>query len=212
MESDLQALDEGGGGGKEGEGKEHTNHRATMSATTSPARRSYLSPSPPRKKIPLRNNYVAPSPEGGRKRSRAWESPDRGRGGVPPPKTSTLRNEEDALPSFMNAAKQAKAKFDLLPILASSGETVFEVGLNPPPGHTKKGDKSSTQRPPEHLLPVFRLPAVTSTDFINRIPRSDNDMEKELRRREEEEFEVMKQKLGLSTAEILEMEHLLGER
>ena len=160
------------------------------------------------------NNYVYPSPEGGRKRSRVWESPDRGprhsiSTTITTSKGEDVSRETMTLP-FMQTAKQTKAKFDLLPILTNSGETVFEVGLNPPLAQSKKGS-SDNQRPPEHLLPVFRLPTVTSTDFINRIPRDDNDREKELRRREEEEFEVMKQTLGLSTPEIIEMEHLLGK-
>lgn len=164
-----------------------------------------ITQSPPRKKLPLRNNYLSPEAGGRKKRPRVSgadpvsSSPvrhDSNKGSVEVPKTVL-----DALP-FIPPATTTKAKFDLLPILTYSGETAFEVGLNPPP---------QSNQPPEHMLPVFRLPTVTSTDFVNRIPRDDNDQEKTLRKKEEEEFEAMKDYLGLTTKEVLEMEHMLGE-
>jgi hypothetical protein len=109
-----------------------------------------LPKSPPlsARRPPLRNNFL--SPGANRKRARPLESPTRQAQAGPPSPTATGVPQD-----------KAKVKFDLLPILTSSGESAFEVGL------------SKVPPPSKHLLPVFRLPTVTSTDFINRIPRDD---------------------------------------
>jgi hypothetical protein len=146
----------------------------------------------------MRNNFLQ-SPERQRLQGGAREA---GEGDGNNHSSSNNAAGSSVLPA---SPARPRAKFDLLPILTNTGESVFEVGLNVPASVPPDSG-------PEHVLPVFRLPTVTSTaEYVNRIPREDTIEEKLFRRREEEEFSVMKRVLGLSTQEIVELEQLLGE-
>ena len=83
---------------------------------------------------------------------------------------------------------------DLMPVLTSSGEGVFEVGLN-------SGDGS------EHVLPVFRLPKVNDeVEFVNRIPTEPTKEEMKKMDEEKEDEEMLAAALGLSEEELAEFE------
>jgi hypothetical protein len=88
----------------------------------------------------------------------------------------------------------------VVPILSSTGEPVFEVGLN----------GSSTA---EHILPVFRLPQVDdSAEFVNRIPTelTENEAEREAENREDDA--ALAASLGLSVEELVEFQMEAAER
>lgn len=185
--------------------------------------------SPSRRKLPLRNNFLTSSNASKAGITMSLSSPSRhlpkralakstplphgakDRGSSPSRrKWANLTAGSTSLSSTssvsLSTGLTAKAKYDILPILTSTGESVFEVGLDKPVALS--AISSSSQ---EHKLPVFRLPTVTSLEFVNRIPRDDTMYEKALRQREKEEFEYMKKQLGLSTQEIRELEQVLGK-
>ena len=88
----------------------------------------------------------------------------------------------------------------VIPILSSTGEPVFEVGLN----------GSSTN---EHVLPVFRLPQVDdSAEFVNRIPTELTQMEAEREEENRADDEALAASLGLSMSELAEFQMEAAER
>ena len=121
--------------------------------------------------------------------------------------TTSLSSSSLSSPLPFSNTMTAKSRYDILPILTSSGESVFEVGLEGTAVQSSISPSSSQ----EHRLPVFRLPTVTSLEFVNRIPRDDSVYEKAQKQREKAEFEHMKKHLGLSTQEIRELEQVLGK-
>jgi hypothetical protein len=90
----------------------------------------------------------------------------------------------------------------VVPILSSTGEPVFEVGLN--------GSSSAS----EHILPVFRLPQVdeSTADFVNRIPTELNAVEAEREEEEERDDEELAASLGLSLEELAEFQMEAAEK
>jgi hypothetical protein len=88
----------------------------------------------------------------------------------------------------------------VVPILSSTGEPVFEVGLN----------GSSTA---EHILPVFRLPQVDDTaNFVNRIPTELTAVQAERDQESREDDEALAASLGLSVEELVEFQMEAAER
>ncbi len=89
----------------------------------------------------------------------------------------------------------------VVPILSSTGEPVFEVGLN--------GSSAN-----EHILPVFRLPQVdeSTADFVNRIPTELNALEAEREEEEERDDEELAASLGLSLEELAEFQMEAAEK
>ena len=88
----------------------------------------------------------------------------------------------------------------VIPILSSTGEPVFEVGLN----------GSSTA---EHILPVFRLPQVDETaSFVNRIPTELTEVQAEREAENREDDQALAESLGLSMEELIEFQMEAAER
>ena len=88
----------------------------------------------------------------------------------------------------------------VVPILSSTGEPVFEVGLN----------GSSAQ---EHILPVFKLPQVDdNTEFVNRIPTELNALEAEREEEDNRDDEELAASLGLTVEELTEFQMEAAER
>jgi hypothetical protein len=94
-----------------------------------------------------------------------------------------------------STSNRIRGGIDLLPILTSSGEGVFEVGLN-------NGDGSS-----EAVLPVFRLPQVNEqVQFINRIPTEPTLEEIQQAEEDRQDGEMVADVLGLTEEELAEFE------
>ena len=89
----------------------------------------------------------------------------------------------------------------VVPILSSTGEPVFEVGLN----------GSSTA---EHVLPVFRLPQVdeSTANFLNRIPTELTEVQAERELENRQDDEALAESLGLSMEELIEFQMEAAER
>jgi len=99
-------------------------------------------------------------------------------------------------------SKKAKQSANLneLPIITKEGHGALAVGAT----YTSVG-------PSLGVIPVFALPSVNGdASFVNRIPRNPNLMEVEARRREKEEMLIMQQQLGLTAAEMDDLENELG--
>ena len=93
-----------------------------------------------------------------------------------------------------------------LPVLTSDGRGAFEVGA----GMTA-GGKGGKMTPQVGVIPVFALPTVApQTNFINRIPRDPRPEELEARKREREEMLRMQDHLGLSEADLRDLEEEIG--
>ena len=91
-----------------------------------------------------------------------------------------------------------------LPILTTDGRGAFEVnaGMN------------SSGMPTSGMIPVFALPSVNqrSVEFVNRIPREPKPEEIAAREKEKEEMLLMQQHLGLTEADLRDLEEELGMR
>jgi hypothetical protein len=97
--------------------------------------------------------------------------------------------------------KTVNKPMDQLPILTTSGDLPFEIGLH--------GDETSKPR----LMPVFLLPEVSSkAKFIRRIPKEDTAAEAAARKEEKEELMAMKRALNLGDEDLLELEEELKEQ
>ena len=89
-----------------------------------------------------------------------------------------------------------------LPILTKTGESVFEVGA-------RFDDNNNT--PKVGVIPVFSLPSVSfDSAFVNRIPRESNPNEILARQKEKEEVLRMQEQLGLTEADLMDLEAELG--
>ena len=89
---------------------------------------------------------------------------------------------------------KVRSNIDLMPILTSSGDGVFEVGLN-------HADSSS------HVLPVFRLPGVDETvTFVNRIPTEPTEAEVKRIEEDRKDEAALASQLGLTEEELAEFE------
>eukprot|EP00953_Heterococcus_sp_UTEX-ZZ885_P040425 20663-Heterococcus_DN1.PRE.3 len=116
--------------------------------------------------------------------AKAWQSRSAPRSSSPPRGVSARRSrrpETDVEHSAATAAAAATAavyalptRVDTLPLLASTGEYAFEVGLQ---GSTAAaGSKRSPVRSTERLLPVFKLPDVGApphSAYVNRVHRAE---------------------------------------
>ena len=89
---------------------------------------------------------------------------------------------------------KVRSNIDLMPMLTSTGDGVFEVGLN-------HADSSG------HVLPVFRLPSVDETvTFINRIPTEPTEEEAKRIEEDRKDEEALASQLGLTEEELAEFE------
>jgi hypothetical protein len=115
--------------------------------------------------------------------AQAWQSRSAPRSSSPPRGVSAKRTRRPENTSDLehNAAASAAAavyalptRVDTLPLLTSTGEYAFEVGLNN--GTAAAGDKKSPVRCTERLLPVFKLPDVGApphSAYVNRVHRAE---------------------------------------
>eukprot|EP00953_Heterococcus_sp_UTEX-ZZ885_P040420 20662-Heterococcus_DN1.PRE.4 len=112
-----------------------------------------------------------------------WQSRSAPRSSSPPRGVSARRSrrpETDVEHSAVTAAAATAAVYalptrvDTLPLLASTGEYAFEVGLQ---GSTAAaGSRRSPVRSTEKLLPVFKLPDVGApphSAYVNRVLRAE---------------------------------------
>ncbi len=103
-----------------------------------------------------------------------------------------------------------------LPILTTSGQLPFEIGLSGSDGGDRAATATDSHGLPgmpaaaagaTRLMPVFSLPAVMgAARFVRRIPRGDTAEEAAARAAEAEAMVAMKHALGLDDAMIKELE------
>ena len=106
-----------------------------------------------------------------------------------------------------------RTRMDTLPILTTTGELPFEIGLEPTmsTGGGGGGGGGEPGAPVPKAMPVFSLPAVgENVRFVRRIPRPDRPEEARARQAEAMELEHMKVTLGLTDRELMELEAELG--
>ncbi|GMH70342.1 hypothetical protein TL16_g05387 [Triparma laevis f. inornata] len=139
--------------------------------------------------------------------------------GIPPGRRrTTVRDNKNSSNNDNNSVntdnskkkkkKKRKAKdgpstgYSTLPILTTDGRGAFEVNAG----------LSSNGLPNSGLIPVFALPSVNhrTVEFVNRIPREPKPEEIAARKREKEEMLLMQQHLGLSEADLRDLEEELG--
>ena len=122
---------------------------------------------------------------------------------LPTPNKRSMQSFSRTAPTSNRKRQRTRktASDRLLPILSSTGDPVFEVGLH-------SGDGS------EHMLPVFRLPQVGSgSQFLNRMPREALGDEEAQRMHEDEEDEALAaSQLGLTEEELAEFDEEVAEK
>jgi hypothetical protein len=98
-----------------------------------------------------------------------------------------------------------QAHLSMLPILTTSGVGAFEANATM---------QNNGTTPAVGFIPVFSLPSVNvdKTAFVNRVPRDASQSEIDARKREREEMRIMQETLGMSEAELNDLEVSLGMR
>lgn len=110
-------------------------------------------------------------------------------------RSSYASNRSDDPATDSKSLPVLRSSLDMLPILTNSGETPFEVGLDP------------TSPTKQHVLPIFRLPTVNVTATATAIAAKEVEAVEEDRERKQ-----ASEALGLSLEEIAMLEaELVGD-